>query len=96
MSKNTSFSLDIKGGEDILQKMCLPIIKQSAEAIASRARSIASSKSSNTPTITIETKVGTIKRGVRAISTIKAQGKNAHENYIGVIALSKAKDAGRI
>lgn len=96
MAKDVSFSLDPKGGEDILQKMSAPLVKKSAEAIAARARGIAGSLSSNAPAITIETRVGTIKRGVRAIATIKAEGDNPHENYVGHIALAKSKDAGRV
>lgn len=96
MSKDVAFSLDTKGGEDILQNMAAGIVKQSAEAIASRARSMASSISSDPPNITVEATVGTIKRGVRAIATIKAEGKDSHSNYIGHVALTKAKDAGRV
>jgi hypothetical protein len=96
MSKDVSFSLDARGGQDILTSMAAPVIRQSAEAIAARATSIASSMSNNPPNITIEAKVGIIKRGMRAIATIKAQGSNAHENYIGRMALTKAKDAGRV
>lgn len=96
MSKDVAFSLDTTGGEDILQKMAGPIVKRSAEAIASRATSMASSMSTNPPAITVTTQVGTIKRGVRAIATVSAQGTDAHENYIGQVALAKAKDAGRV
>jgi len=95
MSKDVSFSLDPKGGETILQTMMMPTVKQRADAIASRARSMASSMSSNPPIITVSTKIGTIKRGVRAIATISADGENAHENYIGHVVLAKSKDAGR-
>lgn len=96
MSKDVSFALDPKGGEDILTKIAAPTIKKSAEAIASRARSMAGSISSDPPSISITSKVGTIKRGFRAISTIEAQGDDSHANYIGHIALAKAKDAGRV
>jgi len=96
MGRNESFQLDVKGGQDVLQKMAAPLVKQSAEAIAARARGMASSLSSNPPTITVETKVGTIKRGLRAIATVKAEGSDAHENYIGHKVLAKAKDAGRV
>lgn len=96
MSKDVSFVLDPAGGAEILQNMSAKVIKQSAEAIAARARSMASSISDNPPEISVATKVGTIKRGVRAIATISAIGSDAHENYIGHIALAKAKDAGRV
>lgn len=95
MAKDVSFVLDPKGGEAILQRMMMPNVKQRADAIAARAQSMAGSMSSDPPTISVSTKVGTIKRGVRAIATIKAEGKDAHENYIGHVALAKAKDAGR-
>lgn len=95
MAKDVSFALDPKGGETILQTLMMATVKQRAEAIASRARSMTGSMSSNPPTITVSTKIGTIKRGVRAIATIQAEGADAHENYIGHLALAKAKDAGR-
>lgn len=96
MAKDVSFSLDTGGGEEILQKMAAPIIKQSADAIAQRATSMVQSMTSNPPSISVSTTVGTIKRGVRAIATITAQGSDAHSNYVGHLALTKAKDAGRV
>jgi hypothetical protein len=96
MAKQVSFQLDTKGGEDILQIMSLPIIKQAGEAIAARARSMASSQSNNPPTITLTTSVGTIKRGLRAIATISAEGDDPHSKFIGHQALAKARDAGRV
>ncbi len=96
MAKEVSFSLDLKGGQDILTSMVAPLIKQSGEAIAARARSMAGSMSSNPPDITVTTSVGTIKRGTRAIATVRASGDDAHANYIGYQALAKAKDAGRV
>lgn len=80
----------------ILTDMVAPVLKQSAEAIAGRGRSMASSMSSNPPEITVTESVGTVKRGRRAIATVRATGRNAHENYIGHVALAKAKDAGRV
>lgn len=78
--------------------MVAPVIKQSAEAIAARARSMAGSMSSNPPEITVTTSVGVNKggRGRRAIATVTATGNDAHQNYIGHVALAKAKDAGRV
>lgn len=96
MSKDVSFSLDTTGGEAILQRMAAPIVKRSAEAIAARATAMASSLSSNPPEISVTTQVGTIRRGVRAFATIKAQGRNQRQNYIGHMALSRAKDAGQV
>jgi hypothetical protein len=95
MSKDVSFVLDPKGGEQIIQGMMMQTVKEHATAIAARAQSIAGSMSSNPPTITTSTRLGTIKRGVRAIATVSAEGDDAHENYIGHVALAKAKDAGR-
>lgn len=96
MSSDVSFALDPSGGEDILQIMAMPIVKQSADAIAARATGMAGSLSSKPPAITVETKIGTIRRGVRAIATIKAEGNSARQNYVGWLALSKSKDAGRV
>lgn len=95
MAKDVSFSLDPKGGEAILQSMMMPTVKQRAEAIAARARSMTGSMTSNPPVISVSTRLGTIKRGVRAIATVSAQGDDAHANYVGHVALAKAKDAGR-
>ena len=96
MSKS-SFSLDIpEAGLAILQNMSMAVVKQSANAMAVRARSMSSSLSSDPPSISVSTSVGTIKRGVRAIATVSAEGKNARQNYIGFMALKKAIDAGRV
>lgn len=96
MVKKVSFFLDTQAaGNLILQRMVMPTIRQRGNAIATRARSIAGSMSSDPPTVSVSTHVGTIKRGSRAIATIKAEGRDAHENYIGHVALAKAKDAGR-
>lgn len=80
----------------ILTDMVAPLIKQSGEAIAARAQSMANSMSSDPPEITVTTTVGTVKKGRRAIATITARGKDAHQNYIGHMALVKARDAGRV
>jgi hypothetical protein len=96
MSSDVSFYLDPSGGADILQNMMMPTIKQAGEAIAARAQAMASSQSSDPPTITVTTAVGTIKRGERAIATIRSVGHDAHSNYIGHMALAKSKDAGRV
>ena len=96
MSRDVTFQLDTAAASAILTDMVAPLIKQSGEAIAIRAQSIANSMSADPPTITVTTNVGTIKRGRRAISTITASGKDAHQNYIGRMALIKARDAGRV
>ncbi len=95
MSKDVSFAMDTKGGEEILQSMAMPVVKQKADAIAARATSMAGSMSKTPPTISVSTRIGTIKRGVRAIATISAEGRDAHQNYIGHYVLARAKDAGR-
>lgn len=95
MSKDVSFAMDIKGGEEILQSMMMPTVKQKADAIAARATSMAGSMSKRPPNITVTTKIGTIKRGVRAIATIAAEGRDKHQTYIGHYVLARAKDAGR-
>lgn len=96
MAKKVSFALDTQAAGDlILRRMVMPTIRQRGNAVAARARSMANSISSNPPAISVSTSVGTIKRGSRIISTIKAEGRNPHENYVGHIALAKAKDAGR-
>ncbi len=95
MGKNVSFYLDTMAAQEILTKMAMPVVKQKAEAIAARANSMAGSMSSDPPSISVSTRIGTVKRGVRAIATVTAQGKNAHQNYIGHYVLARAKDAGR-
>ncbi len=98
MSRDVSFQLDTAAAADILTTMVAPVIKQSAEAIAARGRSMAGSISSDPPEITVTTGVGVNKggRGQRYIATVTATGNDAHSNYIGHLALSKAKDAGRV
>lgn len=93
---DVSFQLDTNAAGEILTNMVQPLIKQSGEAIAARARSMAGSMSSDPPEITVTTSVGVVKRGQRAIATIRASGKNAHQNYIGHVVLAKARDAGRV
>ena len=96
MSKDVSFALDTKGGENILQTMMMPTVKERADAMAARARSMANSLTSNPPEIAVTTKIGTIRKGVRAIATISASGGgDAHAAYIGNMVLAKSKDAGR-
>ena len=95
MSKDITFQLDTDAAAKILTEMAMPTIKQRGEAIAARAQSIAASISTDPPEITVSTAVGTIRRGTRAIATVRANGRDAHQNYIGYTALSKSKDAGR-
>lgn len=96
MAKDVTFQLDPIGGAEVLQVMMMPTIRQAGAAIAARATSMAQSQSSNPPSISVSNDVSVIKRGYRAISTIRATGDNAHASYIGYMALVKAKDAGRI
>lgn len=96
MSKDITFQLDTAAAQEILQEMAMPIVKQAGEAIAARAQSIAAATSSDPPEISVTTAVGTIRRGSRAIATVRANGRDAHQNYIGAMALAKSKDAGRV
>lgn len=96
MSKDVTFALDTAAAQEILTDMAMPLVKQAADAIGARAQSIASSISSDPPEITVTTAKGTIRRGVRAIGTVRANGRDAHQNYIGAVALAKSKDAGKI
>lgn len=96
MAKDVDFFLDTAAASVILTDMVAPLIKTSGEAIAARARSMAGSMSTDPPEITIEHSVKVQKKGSRAVATIRATGKDAHENYIGHMALAKAKDAGRV
>lgn len=96
MSRDVSFHLDIQAANIILTEMVAPLIKQSGDAIAARAQSMANSMSSDPPEITVTTNVGVIKQGRRAYATITATGNNSHQNYIGHMALLKARDAGRV
>lgn len=95
-SSDVSFVLDTAAAEELLTSMAMPTVKTSADAIVNRARSMASSMSSNPPEFSVTTEMDTIKRGVRAIATIAVQATDAHQNYIGFMALSKAKDAGKV
>jgi len=95
MSSDTSFYLDTAAAEEILTVMAMPVVKQKADAIAARASSMAGSMSKQPPNISVTTRIGTVKRGVRAIAEIRAEGRNAHQNYIGHYVLARAKDAGR-
>lgn len=97
MSKDVSFQMDTQAGEDILTRMAMPVIRQSAAAITSRANGMAASMSSDPPTISMSADFGTIRRGTRAIATIKVDADgDAHKRYIGIMALTKARDAGRV
>jgi hypothetical protein len=94
--KDVSFQLDQSGGAEILQNMVMPTIQQSADAISARAGSMASSQSSDPPTFEVSSRVGVIRRGERAIATIKANSQNPHQDFIAHDVLVKAKDAGRV
>lgn len=96
MAKDISFVLDTAAAEELLTDMSLPTAKQAAEAVAARARGMASQMSSDPPEITVSTEIGVIKRGQRAIATVKAEGIDAHQVYIGFMAISKSKDAGKV
>ncbi len=95
MGRNVTFQLDLKGGAEILQRMAAPIVKKSADAIASRAQSNASSMTSKPPTIKVFSSVGVIKRGSRAIAIVRADG-SSRDVYIAAQSIRKAKDAGKV
>ena len=96
MAKEVTFQLDVDAAAVVIGSMSLPLIKASANAIGGRAQSMAGSISSNPPKFTVNTAIGTIKRGKRAIGTIQTNFDNPRESYIAHTALRKAKDAGRI
>lgn len=96
MAKQITFSLNTTAAADIIGAMSLPLIRQSGAAIGGRAQSMAGSISRDPPEINVSTAIGTIKRGKRAIATVSVNGRDAHQMYIGAMALRKAKDAGRV
>lgn len=97
MSSDVSFYLDPAGGQDILTNMVAPTIQKSAEAIAQRARSMASSISSEPPTISVTMTTRASKLGGgRAVGVVTSKGEDAHQNHVGYMALRKALDAGRV
>lgn len=87
------------GGQDIIQQMAMPLVKKSAEAIASRATGISSSITSQPTTFKVNTYVGLPNRrgGKRAVAEIVADGVvTEHQRYSGFTAVQKSKDAGRV
>lgn len=96
MAKLVTFQLDTEAAAVVVGQMAMPLIRQSASAVNARAQSMAGSISSNPPKFSTDTQIGTIKRGRRAIGTIKANFGDARQSYIAHTALKKAKDAGRI
>jgi len=98
MKSKTTFQLDTAAaGQVILQNMVASVTARSGNAIASRAASIAGSISTSSEVeFKVNTKVGTIKRGKRAITKVSADFSNKRESYIAHTALAKAKDAGRL
>lgn len=97
MAKDVTFQLDIGGaGEAILQTMAMQTAREAATAIAARADGIAASLDEAPPSFTVFTSVGTIKRGQRAIATVKANANNTRQRYIARTALLKSKDASRL
>lgn len=98
MANKTTFQLDITAaGQAILQSMAVGIVQQSAQAILARANGIALAQSANAPGFEVSSRVGVIRRGSRAITTITASATpNAHLAYVARQALVKAKDAGRV
>lgn len=97
MAKDISFQLDISGaGEQILQSMALQTAKIAAQAMAARASGMVATMDDDPPSFEVYTSVGVIKRGQRAIATIKANTNNPRQRYVAHEALLKSKDAGRL
>lgn len=97
MAKSDTFQLDISGaGQEILQSLAASTAKQAADAIGGRANAMASAMDSDAPTFEVFSSVGTIKRGQRAIATVKANTNSARQRYVAFTAINKAKDAGRL
>jgi hypothetical protein len=94
----TTFQLDTTdAGKVILQTIAMTAVEKSANAIASRASSMASSQSRDPIVFGTSSEVGTIKKGKRAIATVAAVNVNDNRSsYLAHIALVKAIDAGRI
>ena len=96
MAKNVTFQLDLAGGAEVLQNMAAPLIRQSAIAVANRARGMGSSISSNAPVFEVSVATGVIKRGQRAIGTVSANPVNDRQRYVAIEALKKSMDAGKV
>lgn len=97
MVKKKDFWLDISGGAVILQQMAIPVIKQSAEAIAKRAMGLRGNKST---TLIVEMSTGSPNKrgGVRAVASVVDASKYAtdHYRYETKKAVQKSIDAGRL
>ena len=101
MAKKTTttaaFWLDIAGGEVVLKQMAIPLVKQSAQAIANRAMGLRGEKAT---TLTVEMSEGAPNKrgGTRAVASIVDQSKYAKEHYRIEMrkAVQKSIDAGRV
>lgn len=98
MAKKTTFQLDItQAGLEVLQTMAMQPVERAANAIASRAQSMAASMSGEDIIFGTGSRVGIIKTGKRAIATVAAADTgDKHRSYIAHTVLVKALDAGRI
>ena len=101
MSRDVKFSMNTGsgGGQDIIQQMAMPVVKKSAEAIASRASGISSSITSKPIQFKVNTYVGLPHRrgGSRAVAEVVADEiYDDHQRYAGFTAVQKSKDAGRV
>lgn len=101
MSKDVRFSMNTGagGGQDIIREMAMPLVKRSAEAIASRASGISGSITSNPIQFSVKTSIGLPNRrgGTRAVAEIVANDVyDEHQRYVGLTAIQKSKDAGRV
>ena len=95
MARKVSFQFNLIGGGAVLQVMAMSAVRKSANAIADRARSNASTMTSRPPNITVTSSVGVIKRGSRAIAKVSGGGSQ-RDNYIAAQSIRKAKDAGKL
>lgn len=92
-----TFQLDITAaGRQILQQMAMPVVNQAARQIQARANSMAKSQSNDPPIFQVDSKVGVIKRGQRAIAKVSAPTTDTRKAYLARTALIKARDAGRL
>jgi hypothetical protein len=98
MSNKVTFQLDTSSaGRLILQNLAVDIVDKAANAIASRAQSMASNMTTEGITFGTNSRIGRIKVGERAIATVAPIDANdRHRAYLAYIALLKAKDAGRV
>lgn len=97
MANDITFQLDIPSAESVLTEMAAPIVKSSADAVASRASTMFGSITTQPVSVEVTEIVGVNARGrgKRAIATVLASSANVMHDVL-LNALIKSKDAGRI